>query len=195
MSGLLVSHAVTLGSADYWVRTLHPGDEKCLQDFFASHSPETIRLRYGYLFRVMSKERAHRLVDVDERDGIALGIFLAGANPVILFAVGRYCLESRRQAEMAFVVSETKRRCGMATVLLRALALAARAHGVEVLRAQVLRENYPMRRMLVRYDPVISEDLEGDALDYFLNVDTVTAFFGQDSNCSFEPPARAADTK
>lgn len=167
---LIVPHKVTLHHVDYCVRPLHAGDESLLQRFFYSHTKETIRLRYGYTVSLMTKERAHQLVDVDEHVGLALGILSQADSEEILHAVGRYCVEGKRRAEVAFVVRESKRRCGMATVLLHELARGAQAHGIEIFRAQVLRENYAMRRLLERYRPKIQSDPESGGLDYFVKV-------------------------
>jgi len=161
---------VTFNHAPYRLRQLHSGDESRLQDFFHSHSRETVHLRYGYTFTSMSRERAHCLVDIEEDRGVALGIFSVVAHDEILHAVGRYCVESNRSAEIAFVVRESKRRCGMATTLLHELARCAGAHGIDLFRAYVLRENYPMRRLFERYHPAVAEDLEGGSLEYVIKV-------------------------
>lgn len=116
----------------------------------------------------MSKKSAHRLVDVDERQGLALGIF--STDDKVLHAIGRYCVETARTAEVAFVARESKRKCGVATALLRELGRCAQAHGIEFFCARVLRENYSMRRMLVRHNPTVTEDPAGDQLEYLLNV-------------------------
>lgn len=161
---------VTFNNVTYRMRRLHTGDESRLQSFFYSHSRETVHLRYGYTSTSMSRERAHQLVDVNERNGIALGIFSLGGGKENLHAVGRYCVETPETAEVAFVVRESQRHQGMATALLHKLAHHAAAHGIQVLRADVLRENHPMRQMMQRYDSTVNEDPESDQLTYLIDV-------------------------
>jgi len=119
------------GKKTYVVRLLGPGDREPLRVFFASHSPETIRERYGYLLSDMSPERAAKLVNVDQGQDLALGIFERKAKDEIIHAVGRYCLGGAdRSAEFALVVRETKRRLGMGRFLLRTLVETARRRGL-----------------------------------------------------------------
>lgn len=57
------------------LRWLRPDDVDRLLEFFGSHTPETIRRRYGYLFTRMSSDRAANLVEVDQSRDAALGNF------------------------------------------------------------------------------------------------------------------------
>lgn len=162
---------VTFHNVACRLRRLHSGDETRLQNFFYSHSKETIHLRYGYTFTSMSRGRAHQLVDVVEGKGLALGIFSVEGGHEVLHAVGRYCVETPQTAEVAFVVRESERHHGMATALLYELAHHASVHGIRFLRAEVLRENLPMRQMMERYRSTVKDDPESDQLAYLLNVE------------------------
>lgn len=125
------------------IRPLGPGDETLLQEFFRSHTPETIHERYGCLVTSMSAERAHELVDVDRARDCVLGI--CSADGRLLHAVGRYCHDARGDgAELAFVVRETMRRRGLATALLRQLIATARTQGLRRLWAQTNLHNADM---------------------------------------------------
>jgi RimJ/RimL family protein N-acetyltransferase len=137
---------VVLRDGEYWMRPLHAGDEDALRAFFYSHTEETVYLRYGHALHEMSVERARSLVGVDPARDPAVGIFdLSGDEPPRLHAVGRYYLSNDgRGGEVAFVTRESKRRCGMATTLLRTLIATARARGLAYLWAQVLPDNGPM---------------------------------------------------
>ena len=133
------------GSGTYVVRLLGPGDRERLRAFFASHSPETIRERYGYLLGDMSPERASKLVSVDQGRDLALGIFGRKAKDDIIHAVGRYCLGADGlSAEFALVVRESKRRLGMGAFLLRTLVETARRRGLREIWGQVDSGNAPM---------------------------------------------------
>lgn len=133
----------------YFLRRLRPTDEKNLIDFFHSHSPETVYLRYGYRIADMSHERALRLVSVDQRREVALGIFQRAPGHENLHAIGRYCAEpDGKTVEVAFVVRESKRRLGFATQLLHGLAVIARENGYSRMHAYVLPENHAMREFI-----------------------------------------------
>lgn len=133
------------GRQDCVVRPLHAGDEPRLQEFFHSHTPDTIYERYGCLVSTMTAERAAALVNVDQTRDCALGIFAAPPAEEILLAVGRYCLDtSGEAAELAFVVREDRRGQGMGTTLLRLLTKTARARGLARLWAQTNNHNADM---------------------------------------------------
>jgi len=141
-----LDRAVTLrDGVIYRLRFLHTGDVGCLQDFFYTHTPDTIHSRYGYMLKEMTPQRALELVGVDQERDPALGIFSGPPDKEFLHAVGRYCLDSDgRSAELAFVVGENKRGLGMATVLLQELTKLASDHGLRKLWASVAPENVPM---------------------------------------------------
>jgi L-amino acid N-acyltransferase YncA len=114
-------------------------------------SPEdTIHERYGYLITTMTWERAHELVGVDQLRDPALAIIEVSKKGIeTIHAVGRYYWnEKANSAEMAFVVGETKRRIGMAGLLLETLATLARKRGIEKLWAMVLPSNSAMLSVL-----------------------------------------------
>jgi len=135
-----------------------------------------VLFRYGYPVYTMSENRAHRLVNVDERKGVAFGIFSTQAGAESLWAVGRYSVESESCAEISFVVHEEHRRCGLATALLRELARTAKEQGIKRFHAQVLRNNFPMRRLLSRFKPTFEDDDISRALDYYVDVAEIPTF-------------------
>jgi RimJ/RimL family protein N-acetyltransferase len=127
------------------VRPLRAGDEPRLQEFFQSHTPDTIYERYGCLVSTMTAERASALVNVDQARDCALGIFAPAPGGEVLLAVGRYCLDtSGGAAELAFVVRENMRGLGMGTTLLRLLTQTARDRGLARLWAQTNNHNADM---------------------------------------------------
>lgn len=141
------------GQRGFFMRPLHASDVRRLQEFFYSHSEETVRNRYGYLRESMPEDSAYRLVGVDQTRDLALGIFEErglGCEPV-LRAVGRfYRDDSGDRAEVAFVVHDETRRMGMAGELLGELARVAKRRGIRSFWASVLAENRPMRALFER---------------------------------------------
>lgn len=133
----------------YLLRPLHPGDEKRLQAFFDSHQPETIQMRYGYMVAQMSDARARELVGVDQQRDRAIALFQPEPQTPEILAVARYFLDpDGRAAEVAFVVHESWRRLGIASLLVRELLATARERGLKRLWAQVVAENQPALTLL-----------------------------------------------
>ena len=148
---------LTLKDGDYFLRPLHPADERRLQEFFYSHTEETLQRRYGYLVREMTSLRAHELVSVRQDKNLALGIFEHRGPREILCAVGRYYLDADGQgaddqgAELAFVVSEKKRRLGMASILMQTMTDIAKKRGLKYLWGQIERNNRPMLKIFKKF--------------------------------------------
>ncbi len=133
---------------DYILRPLNPADDRRLQEFFYSHTEETIVRRYGFTVTRMSRERAFELVCVDQSKDLALGIFELQGPRQVIRAVGRYYLDADGKAgEMAFVVGENRRRVGMARTLVEAMIQIAQSRGLAKLWAQVDRDNLPMLKL------------------------------------------------
>lgn len=136
----------------YLIRPLTPADDRRLQEFFYSHTEETINRRYGFTVTRMSRERAFELVGVDQNHDLALAIIELMGPRQVIHAVGRYYLDrDGRGAEMAFVVSEKKRRVGMARSLLDRMLEVAQDRGLELLWAQVDRDNQAMITLFRKY--------------------------------------------
>lgn len=144
-AGGLESSWVSFKSGRFLLRPLHPSDMRGIQDFFYSHEPETVRLRYGYQRDRMTSESAYKLAAVDQRRDLALGIFTEVHERQQLRAIGRFFLDpDTKGAEVAFVVHEKSRHLGMAGFLLGELAIIAQQRGVETFWASVMRENRAM---------------------------------------------------
>ncbi len=121
-------------------------DEGRLRDFFASHTEETIHLRYGMALSEMTRKRALQLVQLDGHNEMAL-VGLVADVPTVerIVAVGRYALdEATNLVDVAFVVHEAYRGLGIATHLLRRLVAIIREKGFVGISAQVLATNFPM---------------------------------------------------
>lgn len=146
----LESTWVSFGDNDYLVRPLNASDMHALQEFFYSHTEETIRLRYGYPRKWMTEESAYKLASVDQRKDPALGIFTEENGRQAFRAIGRYYLDSDgKKAEIAFVVHEDTRNVGMAGYLISRLAEIANKRGIEHFWANVLPDNRTMAGLFV----------------------------------------------
>ncbi len=143
---------VDLKAEPFILRPLAPSDIRRLQEFFYSHSLETIRMRYGYAVTRMTRERAYDLVNVDQERDLALAVFEVQGPRQIIHAIGRYYLDNDgRGAEIALVVRESKRRHGMASLLMNALISVARKRGLDHIWGRVRRDNLPMLALFKRF--------------------------------------------
>lgn len=144
------------GGHDSVLRFLRSGDAPRLIAFFNTHSSETVQRRYGYAVGGMTPERAAQLVGVNQDWDAALGVFEGAGDDERIVAVGRCCrLASGTEAEMAFVVSENRRRLGIATALFQVLAFLMLRRGVTRLYAQVERTNGAMLGLFRKADAEI----------------------------------------
>jgi acyl-CoA hydrolase/GNAT superfamily N-acetyltransferase len=138
-------HHPERGEVRIFFRPIRATDERRLQDFFYSHTEETVYLRYGMMVRAMPHERALELVQIDYHARLALVGLVGDPGDERIIAVGRYILdEQTRLAEVAFVVHEEYQRIGIGTYLLRALIKIAQEKGFAGVTAQVLRTNPAM---------------------------------------------------
>jgi len=136
---------------EYILRPLGAADDRRLQEFFYSHTEETIIRRYGFTVTRMSRERAFELVGIDQNRDLALAIVELQGPRQVIHAVGRFYLDADgKGAEMAFVVSESKRRLGMARRLLERMMEIAAERDIDFLWAQVDRDNAPMLTLFRR---------------------------------------------
>ncbi|WP_459814090.1 GNAT family N-acetyltransferase [Geotalea toluenoxydans] len=128
------------------VRPLKATDERALQEFFYSHSPETIYNRYFGPKQQLAHLEAAKLCCVDYQSRMALAVFeQEDENVEKIVAVARYAANPRsNMAETAVVVHEDYRRLGMARYLLAQLERHAKGQGIKGFQAEILSGNEAM---------------------------------------------------
>jgi acyl-CoA hydrolase/GNAT superfamily N-acetyltransferase len=138
---------------DYFLRPLHPSDQLRLQSFFYSHDKVTLFQRYRNEPKKMGTAQAYRLVNTDLRKDMALCIVERQGPREVILAVGRYyVLEAGLSAEAAFVVHESMRGRGFASLLLEKLIDIARQRGVQFMTGNVRKDNPSMRRVFEKFN-------------------------------------------
>jgi GNAT superfamily N-acetyltransferase len=165
------------GDVPIFFRPIRATDERRLQDFFYSHSEETIYLRYGMMVRSMPHQRALELVQLDYHRQLALVGLSGEPGDEHIVAIGRYFLDEQTHlVEVAFVVHEEYRGLGVGTHLLRSLGQIARDKGFAGITAQVLPGNTRMLKVfhevLGDADEVSSESSETALCYRFAGVTT-----------------------
>ena len=158
----------------FYMRPLNPADERRLQEFFYSHTKETLRLRYNYAPKQMSREKSCNLVSVDQSADVALCIVKQDGSRITIQAVGRFYLEPvSNTCEVAFVTRETQQGKGMASRLLNQLIDIAKARGIEKMMAYVRGENRPMITIFEQANFI--RKFTGDPSDIELVLDVANA--------------------
>ena len=136
---------ITFAGEEFDLRPLYPSDERRLQEFFYSHTKETLQLRYNAVPTQMSREKSCTLVSIDQSVDLALCIVRQKGSAAKIMAVGRYYyIESHNSCEVAFVTREHYQGQGMASVLLQEMIRIAQLRGLDSMQAVVLVNNKPM---------------------------------------------------
>lgn len=162
----------TFQGEKFTLRPLAPADERKLQEFFYSHSKETLIMRYNHHATQMSREKSCNLVSVNQHKDLALCFTQRNYLGESIQAVGRYYyIEQSNSAEVAFVIKETQRSKGIATTLLAEMIKIANKRKLSTLIACVRRDNAPMLKVFenVGFIRSYSEDLDEIALTLALN--------------------------
>lgn len=137
--------SINLNGESFYLRPLNPSDERRLQEFFYSHTKETLRLRYNYIPQNMTREKSCDLVSVDQSKDVALTIVKQEGAKTRIEAVGRYYVYGDQlSCEVAFVTRETNQGKGMAKRLLQEMIEIAKARGLKKMLALVKSVNKPM---------------------------------------------------
>ena len=131
-----------------WIRPIEPGDAWRLQEGLRRLSEQTIHRRFlGAKPRFTARELRY-LTEVDGVDHLALVAVTVDTGRLV--AVARCVRRPDRPdtAEWAIVVADPLQRLGLGTILVRALAEAARARGIHRFTGTVLGENAAVLRLL-----------------------------------------------
>ena len=124
------------------IRPIRPDDAPRLREFHDRLSSNTTRLRFFSPLKHLSRDFANRLTAVDFAKRCAFVI--SPIDDDTIHGVGRYEAETRRSAEVAFVVEDTMQGMGIGKLLLDRLVAHAREQGFTRFSAVTLCENAQM---------------------------------------------------
>ena len=143
-----VERKATFNNQPVTIRPLRATDERRLQEFFYSHTKETVYNRYFAPKKELSHREAAELCCVDYRERMAVGVFLPHDQGSRLVAVARYFLNPRRNfAETAVVVHEQWRGFGIAGELTEIMIEHAKSNGIKGFYSELLPTNMNVVRM------------------------------------------------
>lgn len=152
------------------LRHLGPGDADELRAGFARLSPESRYRRFFSPMPRLTDAMVRRLVGTDGHDHVALvAETLPERNePPAPVGVARFIRVTGRPsaAEVAVTVIDEMHGRGLGHLLLEAIAVLAREHGVAMIVASVLAENAPMNALIRSMGRVSSLRREQGVLQY-----------------------------
>ena len=124
------------------IRPLRHDDLELERRFINELSPETLYRRLQYSATATSDRELERLLDLDYYDRLAIAGFVQDDGGAAIVGVSRYArIGATRQAECAIVVADGWQGRGLGTELMRTLARAAKARGIDGLEGSTLAEN------------------------------------------------------
>ena len=145
------------------IRPIKPTDEPLLQDFFYSHSDETVYRRYFRPLQSMHHARAQTMVNLDYHDRMAFVATVGEIGLEHIIAVGRYEAERGEPGiiEVAYTVRESYRGHGLGTLLQERLEGYARRQGFKGSVGYLFEDNLAMLKTFAKrgaYRGDIEED-------------------------------------
>jgi acyl-CoA hydrolase/GNAT superfamily N-acetyltransferase len=156
------------------IRPIKVTDEPLLQDFFYSHSDETVYRRYFRQVRSMPHAKAQAMANVDYCDRMAFVATLGDIGLERIIGVGRYEAEKESQGmiEVAYTVHENYRRQGIGTILQDRLEGYAQRQGFKGAVGYLFEDNMAMLKTFSRKGSYCGDILEDGILRVFRYFDT-----------------------
>lgn len=148
------------------IRPIKPTDEVQLQDFFYSHSEETIYLRYFRTVRSMPHATAQTMVNVDYQKHMAFVATIGEIGLERIIAVGRYAVEKEQadMVEVAYTTHEDYQGLGLGTMLQGHLEAYAKRMGFRGAVGYLFEDNMAMLKTFSRKGQYQAEILEDGIL-------------------------------
>jgi RimJ/RimL family protein N-acetyltransferase len=132
------------------IRALQPQDRQALSEAFARTGDESRYRRFFTSKHSLSEGEIAFFMDVNFRTHVALVAELEEGGRQVIAGGGRYVVCAPRSAEVAFMVDDAHQGMGIGSLLMRHLAVCARAAGLKTLVAEVLSGNTAMLKVFER---------------------------------------------
>jgi len=141
------------------IRPIKPTDEVLLQDFFYSHSEETIYRRYFRFVRAMPHSKAQALVNVDYKKNMAFVATLGNVGFEKIIGIARYSVDNSNpdMVEVAYIVQEDYQRKGLGTLLQQKLEQYAENMGFKGAVGYLFEDNMAMLKTFAKRGPYHGE--------------------------------------
>ena len=172
------------------LRPIQPTDEGLVQEFFYSHSEETIYNRYFRSLRALPHDTAQSMVNLDYRKQMAIVATTGRLGREKIVGVGRFAAEDDgERAETAYTVGDEFQGQGLGTVLQYHLARYARAVGFKGLTATVLDSNQPVFVLFAKLGNFKKERVDAGIFKLVIDFDD----FSTEAEEATRPPVNKKD--
>ncbi|MBU2647319.1 GNAT family N-acetyltransferase [bacterium] len=136
-------------------RAIKPSDEEQMRRLFYRFSSESVYYRYFTHVKSMPHAKMQKYVNVDYRQTMSIVGLVGEVGHGKIIAEARYVkLDNTPYADIAFVVDEDYKNCGIASYLYRQLIRLAKERGLQGFVADVLTTNGSMMKVFERYGSV-----------------------------------------
>jgi RimJ/RimL family protein N-acetyltransferase len=133
------------------IRALRPDDKDDMLAAVGRTGTQSLQRRFFTVKRGFSDKEIVFFINIDFTTHIALVALADEDGRKVIIGGGRYILTEPGKAEIAFVVIDDYQGQGVGTLLMRHLAVIARAAGLKELIAEVLPENAAMRKVFGKF--------------------------------------------
>ncbi len=141
------------------IRPIKPTDEVLLQDFFYSHSEESIYRRYFRSVHSMPHSQAQALVNVDYKNNMAFVASIGEIGFEKIIGVARYGVDKSdpEMVEVAYIVHEDYQKKGLGTMLQQKLEQYAENMGFKGVVGYLFQDNMGMLKTFAKRGPYHGE--------------------------------------
>jgi ribosomal protein S18 acetylase RimI-like enzyme len=133
------------------IRALRPDDRADMLTAIGRASTQSLQRRFFVPKKGFSEREIAFFLDIDFESHVALVAQIDEDGRPAIVGGGRYIVVQPGQAEIAFVVVDAYQGQGVGTILMRHLAILARAAGLKELVAEVLPENSAMLKLFRKF--------------------------------------------
>src|SRR5947209_1855182 len=143
------------------VRPVEAGDVERVRRLFDRLSPQSVYRRFFTLFPTPPTRVLRHLTAVDHCDHGGLAVI--DGDEIVALASWDRPAQGSPDAEIAVLVEDAWQHRGLGRALVRMLTAEAARHGIAILNATVLAENYPARHLattVARPDSVVMDGPE-----------------------------------
>jgi len=136
---------------DVEIRALRPDDKDDMLAAIGRTGTQSLQRRFFAVKRGFSDNEIVFFMNIDFANHVALVALAEEEGRRVIVGGGRYIVTEGAKAEIAFVVIDDYQGQGLGTLLMRHLAVVARAAGLKELMAEVLPENAAMRKVFSKF--------------------------------------------
>jgi GNAT superfamily N-acetyltransferase len=152
------------------LRPIRPEDAPRLMALYERLSVDTAYRRFFTRMTTLPPELAHYFANVDYQRRLAIVAELPeGQAPLVIGVGGCEPTDSPTTAEVALVVEDAWQRLGLGTILLGELLHASGQRGICEFRADVLKSNDRMLRLLARHTDVTRRRTQHGVTEIFFH--------------------------